>query len=182
MQLTVSFSSSILERRLILRLRVLIPFANWRCELCLRLHLRRSCEPGINVERNIVENPKRRKKAVSWDHRRQILNTAHAHFNALNIRSIPFSGKSQGIAITDWFRAQKSTSRGVPFSHSLPTKKWTFTATARSLKPNTISTPEIFSFAHDWRREELWRTLKQCVFSLVFLKNNEKRLCLVHSS
>ena len=101
-QLTVSFSSSILERRLILRLRVLLPLRlHWSCELCSLLHLRRTCEPGINVERNIVENTKTRKQVVSWDHRRQILNTAHAHFNVLNIGSIPFSGKSQGIAMAD---------------------------------------------------------------------------------
>ena len=37
----------------------------------------------------------------------------------------------------------------------------------------TISTPELFSFAHDWGREELWGTLKQASFSLVFARNKE---------
>ena len=36
-----------------------------------------------------------------------------------------------------------------------------------------ISTPELFSFAHDWGREELWGTLKQASFSLVFARNKE---------
>ena len=36
-----------------------------------------------------------------------------------------------------------------------------------------ISTPELFSFAHDWGREELWGTLKQASFLLVFAKNKE---------
>ena len=36
-----------------------------------------------------------------------------------------------------------------------------------------ISTPELFSFGHDWGREELWVTQKQASFSLVFAKNEE---------
>ena len=38
---------------------------------------------------------------------------------------------------------------------------------------NTVSTLELFSFAYDCEREELWGTLKQASFSLVFAKNRE---------
>ena len=37
----------------------------------------------------------------------------------------------------------------------------------------SISTPELFSFAHDWGRDELGGTLKQASFSLVFARNRE---------
>ena len=47
-----------------------------------------------------------------------------------------------------------------------------FVTTGRSWD-KSISTPELFSFAHDWGREELWGTLEQASFSLVFAKNKE---------
>ena len=38
---------------------------------------------------------------------------------------------------------------------------------------NTVSTLELLFFAYDCEREELWGTLKQASFSLVFAKNRE---------
>ena len=47
---------------------------------------------------------------------------------------------------------------------------WNF---LHKMASRSISTPELFSFAHDWRREEFWGTLKQASFSLVFARNKE---------
>ena len=47
-----------------------------------------------------------------------------------------------------------------------------FVTTGRSWD-KSISTRELFSFAHDWGREELWGTLEQASFSLVFTRNKE---------
>ena len=39
---------------------------------------------------------------------------------------------------------------------------------------DTISTPELFSFGHEWARKELWGTPKQASFSLVFAKKRRR--------